>query len=88
MDDGTRCDIITAFYAIEVEWANKWAEAIGQSLHYASRSNKQPAIILITHNPRKDWRHIMRCSYLCGKLSIKLYIEPLTSPSPPEPPHD
>ncbi|MCA1442677.1 hypothetical protein I6F07_21125 [Ensifer sp. IC4062] len=33
--DGTRTDCISATHAIEVEFSNKWAEAIGQALHYA-----------------------------------------------------
>ena len=37
MKDGTRCDILTATHAIEVDFAKKWAEAIGQSLNYASK---------------------------------------------------
>jgi hypothetical protein len=32
--DGTRCDILTDSYAIEVDIARKWGEAIGQSLNY------------------------------------------------------
>ena len=35
MPDGTRCDILTDTHAIEVDFADKWAEAIGQSLNYA-----------------------------------------------------
>ena len=27
MRDGTRCDILTSSYAIEVDFAKKWAEA-------------------------------------------------------------
>jgi hypothetical protein len=37
MKDGTRCDILTATHAIEVDFAKKWEEAIGQSLNYASK---------------------------------------------------
>ena len=32
---GGRCDIVTKKYAIEVERASKWHEAIGQAAHYA-----------------------------------------------------
>ncbi|MDA9260971.1 hypothetical protein N9P58_03795, partial [Puniceicoccaceae bacterium] len=32
--DGTRCDMLTDSYAIEVDFARKWGEAIGQSLNY------------------------------------------------------
>ena len=43
MKDGTRCDILTATHAIEVDFAKKWAEAIGQSLNYAMQTGKRPA---------------------------------------------
>ncbi len=29
LDDGTRCDCVTDEYAIEFDFADKWAEAIG-----------------------------------------------------------
>ena len=44
MKDGTRCDILTATHAIEVDFAKKWAEAIGQSLNYAMHTGKRPAV--------------------------------------------
>ena len=47
LDDGSRCDIVTKEYAIEVDFAYKWAEAIGQSLYYAAMLNKKPGIVLI-----------------------------------------
>ncbi len=42
-----RVDIVTTAYAIEVEFANKWKEAIGQSLWYGLQTNKEPGIVLI-----------------------------------------
>lgn len=47
LQDGTRCDIITKTHAIEVDFANKWAEAIGQSLNYARQTNKKAGILLL-----------------------------------------
>lgn len=47
MPNGTRADCMTDRLAIEVDWAHKWAEAIGQSLNYAASTGKQPAVILI-----------------------------------------
>lgn len=47
MPDGTRCDIVTDTHAIEVDFADKWGEAIGQSLNYAFQSNKRAGILLI-----------------------------------------
>jgi hypothetical protein len=32
---------------VEFDWAEKWAEAVGQSLHYARMTGKRPGIVLI-----------------------------------------
>ena len=42
--DGSRCDIITEKYAIEVEWASKRKDSVGQSLWYSFQSKKEAAI--------------------------------------------
>ncbi|MFH1027609.1 MAG: hypothetical protein V1791_06370 [Pseudomonadota bacterium] len=34
-------------YAVEVEYAHKWAEAIGQSLYYSRMTGKKPGVVLI-----------------------------------------
>jgi hypothetical protein len=47
LQDGTRCDIITKTHAIEVDFADKWAEAIAQSLGYARQNNKKEGIYSI-----------------------------------------
>ena len=59
MPDGTRCDIVTETHAIEVDFADKWAEAIGQSLNYSFQLNKKAGILLILESP-KDERHLIR----------------------------
>ena len=51
MKDGARCDILTATHAIEVDFAKKWAEAIGQSLSYAMHTGKRPGVALIVLSP-------------------------------------
>ena len=38
LDDGSRVDCLTDQYAIEFDFAKKWAEAIGQSLYYAEKT--------------------------------------------------
>lgn len=59
MSDGSRCDIITQTHAIEVDFAQKWAEAIGQSLNYARQTKKKAGIVLIINKDR-DQRKIAR----------------------------
>ena len=45
--NGTRADIVTDKYAIEVDFGAKWAEAIGQSLSYGIELDKTPGILLV-----------------------------------------
>lgn len=47
LPDRTRVDCITATHAIEFDWAEKWSQAIGQSLYYAFQTNKRAGIVLI-----------------------------------------
>lgn len=50
LDDMTRCDCLTQDHAIELDFARKWAEAIGQALHYGNLTGKKPGIVLIIEN--------------------------------------
>jgi len=59
LPDGTRVDCLTDKYAVEVEYAPKWAEAVGQSLYYASYfPNRLPAIALIVD--QRSGRYVRR----------------------------
>jgi hypothetical protein len=75
LDDGTFCDLVNDEYAIEVDYPRKWAESIGQSLHYAELLGKKPAIILLLSNPEKEWQFLVRAARLAGKYNIRLYVE-------------
>lgn len=59
-------------YAIEVDWAKKWAEGVGQSLYYAHMTDRKPAIALIVGS--KDERYVRRLNTLAKKLDIKIFI--------------
>jgi len=47
LPDRTRVDCLTDKHAIEYDFGKKWAEAIGQSLHYAMHTGKRAGIVLI-----------------------------------------
>ena len=55
--DKTRCDCLTDTHAIEYDFANKWAESLGQALHYSRIANKKPGIVLILEK-ETDWKHL------------------------------
>ena len=74
--DSTRVDCITKNYAIEFDFAPKWAEAVGQSLHYSRMTGKKPAIILIIEK-NEDFKYYHRVKPLCEKYNIALwYMKP------------
>lgn len=59
MSDNTRADIVTATHAIEVDFAEKWAESIGQSLHYAGLRKLHAGVLLIVDED-DDARYLKR----------------------------
>ena len=73
MKDGTRCDILTATHAIEVDFAKKWAEAIGQSLNYALHTGKRPAVALIVLSP-SDNKYVERVRKISTEYGLGLTI--------------
>lgn len=48
---GARCDCLTTTHAVEFDFADNWAEAIGQSLHYANQTNRRAGVVLIIESP-------------------------------------
>lgn len=72
LDDYTRVDCLTDEYAIEFDFGRKWAEAIGQSLHYAYKTGKKAGIVLILEQP-KDEVYYKRLVPLCDKYNITLW---------------
>jgi hypothetical protein len=66
LSDGTRCDCVTKTHAIEFEFAPKWAEAIGQAIHYArmlsavpGHENIKPGVTIICETLR-DAAHVQK----------------------------
>jgi hypothetical protein len=47
MPDGTSADCITTTHVMEVQFAPRWAEAMGWALYYSSESGKRAGIVLI-----------------------------------------
>lgn len=63
LPDRTRVDCLTPEYAIEFEFAHKWAESIGQSLYYSKMTGKKPAVALIMgRGDMKYYRRILKAS--------------------------
>jgi len=74
LDDGARVDCLTDQYAVEFDFSNKWAEAVGQSLYYSMKTGKKAGIVLIM-NGNSSQRHLERLKEVIGhyRLDIKIW---------------
>jgi len=52
LPDKKRVDCLTQYHAIEFDFAEKWAEAVGQALHYGLMTGRSPGIVLIIEKPK------------------------------------
>lgn len=73
--DGCRVDCLTRNYAIEVDFALKWAEAIGQALYYADQTHRKPGILLVMTGP-SDGRFLARLNSVAEHNGITVWIMP------------
>ena len=71
LPDGTRADCMTETNAIEFDFGDKWAEAIGQSLYYAFQTNKKAGIVLILENA-KDRRYWLRLNSVIQHYNLPI----------------
>lgn len=73
LEDRTRVDCLTKTHAIEFDFARKWAEAIGQALHYSAMTGLEPGIALIieTDKDMKYWERLKNTlSTKCLKIKL------------------
>jgi hypothetical protein len=68
--DNTRVDCLTENKAIEFDFADKWAECIGQALYYGLVQEKQPSCALIIEDTRRDEKYFTRLERVANKYDI------------------
>lgn len=73
LPDRTRVDCLLDAYAIEVDFAQKWAESIGQSLYYASQTSRKAAVLLIMEDRKKDEKYLKRLEEVSNKHNIDIW---------------
>ena len=81
--DFTRVDCLTDEYAVEPDFANKWAESIGQSLHYGYMTGKKAKIVLILEKPRKQMLYYYRVKNLADiyKFEVEFITPEILNPN-------
>lgn len=72
LNDKTRVDCLTKDLAVEVDFAPKWAECVGQALYYGKMTNKQPACVLIMERGEKDLKYLKRLRRAAYRKGVDL----------------
>lgn len=73
LDDHTRIDCLTIDYAVEVEFAHKFYESIGQSLHYAMMTGKKAAILIVLQKSG-DSKYVSRLLGIIQHYSLPITV--------------
>jgi hypothetical protein len=76
LKDGTRIDILTRTHALEVDFAAKWAEGVGQSLHYAAQTGRRAGIVLIMDGNTAP-RHLARLQSVIQRYELPIDVFPM-----------
>ena len=58
--------------AMEVDWSYKWKEGVVQALFYSAMLDKEPVLILLVKDEKKDQPYILRSKIACMKAGVKL----------------
>lgn len=72
LEDLTRIDCLTNDKAVEFDFANKWAECVGQASYYGLMTNKTPVCAIIIENKERDAKYIKRLEKLKEKLQFEV----------------
>ena len=67
--DFTKVDCLTKNNAVEFDFANKWAESIGQALHYEIMTNKKAKVVLILED-KNEMVYFKRVERLAKKYGF------------------
>jgi hypothetical protein len=73
LSDQARVDIVTDTFAIEVDFGEKWAESIGQSLFYSTYLKKKAGVLLIVNGTLED-RFVKRLMSVASYHNITVWI--------------
>jgi hypothetical protein len=74
LSDRTRVDIVTDTHVIEVDFAEKWAESIGQSLHYEGMMATKKAGVLLVIEGKNEERFLDRLVGVAAKHGIDIWV--------------
>lgn len=74
LPDKTRIDCLTPTHAIEFDFGNKWAEAIGQSLYYSLITGRKAGVVLILEDKAREQKYLQRLQTVSKRYGIDVWI--------------
>ena len=74
LPDNTRVDCLTDSHAWEFDRGHKWAEGVGQALHYAANTGRRAGVVLIIKG-NSDWRGYIRARRLVDHYGLPIDLE-------------
>ena len=78
LPSGAEADCLDDTRAIEVDYSYKWAEAIGQSLHYAGQTNRLATIFFVCAQETPDhlcYAHSLRLETTISDFNLPIKVE-------------
>lgn len=72
LNDKTRVDCLLPDMAVEFDFANKWAECIGQAIYYGRMTNRQAVCVLIMENGEKDLKYLKRLRHAAYRKGVNI----------------
>jgi len=76
---GTYVDCLLDDFAIEVDPSEKWAEALGQALHYALETDRTAKVVLFCDDRQEDdalcYRHALRLEATIEGYDLPVVVE-------------
>jgi len=83
--DSTRVDCLLPNVAVELEFAEKWYEGVGQALYYGLWARRAPGIGLIIEDPEKDMKYFYRLIRTVNDYGLDIRVFPIFLDSFSEP---
>jgi thiol-disulfide isomerase/thioredoxin len=77
---GTRCDLLTATHAYEIDFAHKFYECTGQAVYYASVWHRKPGMVLLVKPG--DERFVQRAKMNAAYIKAEIVLVPVDGDVP------
>ena len=81
LPNNTRVDCLLESHAVEFDFASKWAESLGQSLHYGMWTGRRSGIVLIIEDVARDAKYIERCQHTIEHYGLPITLWTMEKPA-------